>query len=666
MMKQNLVRLFACGWCSLVLITGTAIAGENEAPAWLRQAAQGSAPTYEKEVPAVVLHNEDQVTITNEGRVTIVTRFAVRVLTRNGRNAARATEGYVTDASKIRDMRAWLIRPSGQVKSFEKNQILDVASSEGGIYSEERAKIIDAKDDADAGCVFGYESTREEKFFYTQSDWRFQGRAAFDGRLPSLLSRYQLTLPAGWRAESVTFNHAPVPPTVAGSTYTWELHNLAPIDPEPASPEVTALAPRLAVTYFPAQGQQVAGGTFSTWADVSRWMTNFTDAQGVPNDRIATEAQRLTLSAKTEYERIAAIARYVQDVQYVSISLDLGRGGGWRPRTAAEVFDKRWGDCKDKANLMRAMLKAIGITAYLMPIYSGDAGYVREEWASPQQFNHCIIAVRVSPETKTATVIEHPTLGRLLIFDPTDDNTLIGDFPDHEQNSFALLMAGTDGRLMRMPTIAPEQNIQDRTTEVQINADGSINARVSERSTGQAAANERGMFRGLNRPEYAKAIEEWIGRGVAGAQIKKVEPSDNQSENRFALDVDFTAASYGQNMNNRLLIFKPTLVARRNSLALTASQRKHPVVLKAHAYTETVRFKLPVGFIVDETPDPTKIETNFGAYATNYEAKDGHLVFTCRLTLRNATVPASEYAAVRDFFARILAAEQAPVVLAKQ
>lgn len=665
-MKRSLVRLFACIWCALVLMTGAAFAGEDEPPVWLRQAAQGSVPAYEKEVPAVVLHDEDQVTITNEGRVTITTRFAVRVLNRNGRIAARAVEGYVTDASKIRDMHAWLIRPSGQVKNYEKKETLDVASSGGGVYSEARAKIIDATNEADAGCVFGYESTREEKFFYTQSDWSFQGRAAFDGRLPSLLSRYQLTLPAGWRAESVMFNHAPVPPTVSGSTYTWEMRNLPPIDPEPASPEVTALAPRLAVTYFPAQGQQVAGGTFSTWADVSRWMSDFTDAQGVPNDRIATEAQRLTLGAKTDYERIAAIARYVQDVQYVSISLDLGRGGGWRPRTAAEVFDKRWGDCKDKANLMRAMLKSIGITSYLMPIYSGDAGYVREEWASPQQFNHCIIAVRVSGETKAATVIEHPTLGRLLIFDPTDDNTLIGDLPEHEQNSFALLLAGADGRLMRMPATASEHNNQERTTEVQINADGSINARVSERSTGQAAANERGMFRGLNRPEYAKAIEEWIGSGVAGAQVKKVEPADNQPENRFALNVDFSAASYGQNMNNRLLIFKPTLVSRRNSLAFTGGRRKHPVVLKAHAYTEIVRFKLPAGFVVDETPDPTKIETNFGAYATSYEEKDGHLVFTRRLTLRNATVPAGDYASVRDFFARILTAEQSPVVLAKQ
>ena len=88
---------------------------------------------------------------------------------------------------------------------------------------------------------------------------------------------------------------------------------------------------------------------------------------------------------------------------------------------------------------MRAMLKVLDITSFPVGIYSGDPDYVREEWASPQQFNHCIIAIKVSDETQVATVISHPTLGRLLIFDATDDDTPVGDLPDHEQGSL-----GTD------------------------------------------------------------------------------------------------------------------------------------------------------------------------------------------------------------------------------
>jgi hypothetical protein len=40
-------------------------------------------------------------------------------------------------------------------------------------------------------------------------------------------------------------------------------------------------------------------------------------------------------------------------------------------------------------------------------------------------------------------VMDHPALGRLLIFDPTV--TLVGDLPNHEQASLALVLAGVNG-----------------------------------------------------------------------------------------------------------------------------------------------------------------------------------------------------------------------------
>ena len=39
----------------------------------------------------------------------------------------------------------------------------------------------------------------------------------------------------------------------------------------------------------------------------------------------------------------------------------------------------------------------------------------------------------------------HATLGRLLIFDATDPYTSLGDLPDHEQGSYALIIAGQNG-----------------------------------------------------------------------------------------------------------------------------------------------------------------------------------------------------------------------------
>jgi hypothetical protein len=634
----------------------------DDAPAWLTQAAAATAPPYAKDVPAVVLHDEGQVTIGDDGKIVSVLTFAVRIITRAGRGSAQAVAGYATDTGKVREMRAWLIRPGAQTKRYGKDETVDFAGDLNDVYNQYRTKQINATGDADAGMVFGYQVITEERALFPHAIWSFQDR------LPVLMSRYTLALPSGWSATGITFNHAKVEPVVNGTTYTWELRNLSPIEPEIASPEVTSLAPRLAVSYTPPPGG--AGSTtimgarsFASWADVSRWYSELSDPQSAPDDAIALKARELTANAKTELERIRAIGRYVQDMQYISIQIGVGR---FRPHPATEVFAKRYGDCKDKANLMRAMLRALKIEAYPVLIFSGDATFVRAEWASPSQFNHCIIAVRVSDETKAPTVIQHATLGRLLIFDATDENTPVGDLPDHEQNSYALIAAGADGALVRMPSTPPEANQLEREAEINLAADGSITANVRERSTGQSAVDERRLFRRLARPDYARAVENWITRGATGAKVVKVEPADNHADGRFALDVDFTADGYGQLMQERLLVFKPAILSRRESLFLTNSSRKHAVVLESQAYTESVNVKLPAGFDVDELPDPVKLDTAFGSYSTSYTVRDGQLQFKRAFTQRAATIPPADYAAVRVFFERIRAAEQSPVVLAKK
>ncbi|HYE74426.1 MAG TPA: DUF3858 domain-containing protein, partial [Blastocatellia bacterium] len=153
---------------------------------------------------------------------------------------------------------------------------------------------------------------------------------------------------------------------------------------------------------------------------------------------------------------------------------------------------------------------------------------------------------------------------------------------------------------------------------------------------------------------------------ATGAQVAKVEAKDSGTDGRFALDVEFSVPTYAQSMRGNLLVFKPAIVSRRESVLLTNVKRTNPVVLKSHAYNETVKVKLPEGFVVDEVPDAEKLDTPFGRYTTSYEVKDGHLVFKRAFEVRASTIPANEYQSVRTFFERIRAAEQAPVVLAKK
>ncbi len=654
--RLGLWSIAAC--VALVLLGGAARA--EEAPPWMRQAAAKETAGQGKYVPAIVLLDEGTMKVEENGTVITTQRHVVRVLSNEGRDEAVARVLYLTDTGKVRDLRAWVIRPSEEVRKYGKDAVVDMADP-SDVFNEVRAKIISARDHVEPGAVFGYEWTMEDRSVFTQFDWQFQGR------LPVLASRCTLMLPAGWRAEGVIFNHSKVEPVVNGSSYTWEMRDLPFIYDEPADPAVTNIAPRLAISYFPPPGTKAGiGKTFANWGEVSQWLWELSNTQAIISGPIASKARELTSNSKTELDRIRAIGRYVQGVNYISIQTGIGRGGGYRPHSSVNVFTKSYGDCKDKANLMRAMLKAIGIESHLVSIYSGDPSYVREEWPSPQQFNHCIIAVKVKDETQAPTVVTHPKLGRLLVFDPTDDNTPVGDLPDHEQGSLALVIAASDGSLLRMPVTPPEANSLERNANVVLSADGSIVATVREQHVGQSAVSERRRLRGLSRADYQEMIEGWITRGATGAAVSKVSPEDNSAEGRFALEVEFTAARYGQTMQGRLLVFKPAIVSRRESLFLTEPLRKNPVILEPHAYSETVKVKLPDGFEIDELPDAVKLEAQFGSYSTSYEVKEGHLHFTRKFRVNSATIPAGEYPRVRGFFEKIRQAEQSPVVLAKK
>jgi len=651
-----LKRLIAC-LASTLLMGAAAFA--DEPPPWLKQAASTELPAYGKEVRAVVLHDESRKTVGDDGKIVTATWWAVKILSREGRGFARARESYNTGSGKIKEMRAWLIRPTGEVKAYGKKEIVDLAEVDNDVYDDSRQKVISAADDADAGCVFGYEIITEEREVHSQFFWYFQSLN------PVVMSRLTVAMPPGWRADAVTFNHSKIEPAVSGANYTWELRNLPPVEIEPASPR-SKLTASIAVNIFPPEGKATMLRSFASWKDVSRYASELHDPQAGFNESMVAKARELTAGAKTEFERIQAVGRYTQSVNYISIQIDVGRGGGYRPHAAADVFSKNYGDCKDKANLMRALLKSLGVESYPVVIFSGDPNHVEPEWPSPQQFNHCIIAVKVSDETQAPTIVKHPSLGRLLIFDPTDDDTPVGDLPDHEQGSYALIVAGDAGELMKMPVTPPEANRLERAVEAELSADGTLTAKVSERSFGQAAVEERRLFKRAERPQYVKHLERWITQTAPSANVLKSEPNDDARGGKFALDVEFKSPNYAQLMRGKLMVFKPAVVSRRSSVFLTEAKRKHPVVLDSEAYDETVRIKLPEGFDVDEMPDAVDVNQPFGNYAAKCEVKDGHLIFRRSLALKAGTIPVEQYASVRGFFERIRAVEQTPVVLVKK
>ena len=88
----------------------------DETPPWVQKAVAIQVPTYDKEVPAVVLVDESMTTIGPDGKITEAYNYAVRILRREGRDYAEGNVGYLPEISKVKEFRAWLIRPGGETK----------------------------------------------------------------------------------------------------------------------------------------------------------------------------------------------------------------------------------------------------------------------------------------------------------------------------------------------------------------------------------------------------------------------------------------------------------------------------------------------------------------------------------------------------------------------
>ena len=173
------------------------------------------------------------------------------------------------------------------------------------------------------------------------------------------------------------------------------------------------------------------------------WTAELHDGQVIVDDSVAGKARELTANAKTELEKIQAIGRFVQNMQYISIDIGVGYGNGYRPRSSSLVLQRGYGDCKDKANLMRALLRSLKIEAYPVAIFFGRSDLYPSRMGfadAVQSLHYCDQSKCGKPTCRLLSI--HSVMGRLLIFDATDDNTPVGDLPEYEQGSYALIGAG--------------------------------------------------------------------------------------------------------------------------------------------------------------------------------------------------------------------------------
>ncbi len=133
---------------------------------------------------------------------------------------------------------------------------------------------------------------------------------------------------------------------------------------------------------------------------------------------MAAKAQEL-VQGKTDFaDRVQAIAEFTQSqIRYVAIEIAIG---GYQPHAAQDIYKNRYGDCKDKATLLKAMLASIGVNAdyVLVDVYRG----VIDPDVPSTEGNHMIAAIELPSgyhAERLHSVITATTGKRYLVFDPT-------------------------------------------------------------------------------------------------------------------------------------------------------------------------------------------------------------------------------------------------------
>jgi transglutaminase-like putative cysteine protease len=374
-----------------ILFSNPAYAGDS-APDWLRAAAQEKLPDYPKETKAVVVYDDEEIVIKPNGEVEFHGRRAYRLLRPEARKVYGREQIYFDNETKISSLKAWTITAQGQTLEVKEKDDAEMSVSSYEIFSDIRAKVV-TYPAAEPGNTVGFEVVRKQRPFVFDDVWEFQDI------IPVRSSRFSLEMPVGWEYTALWAHSPEIKPQTNGSNqFVWEVHDMPAVEVEPEMPPLEALAARMYVKYYP-RDPAMRAKTVGTWKDMGLWFNGLANPSRESTPAISQQVAQLTTGAPDTLGKMKAIASFTQhQIRYAAIEIGIG---GFQPHAAGDTFTHRYGDCKDKATLMSAMLKDIGIDSYLVLIDT-VRGAVQPDFPG-NYFNHAILAIKIPDTVPDAT-----------------------------------------------------------------------------------------------------------------------------------------------------------------------------------------------------------------------------------------------------------------------
>ncbi|HID93183.1 MAG TPA: DUF3857 domain-containing protein [bacterium (Candidatus Stahlbacteria)] len=601
--------------------------------------AEVSSENY-PDAHTVIVFDSTVVVVDTEGEKSRTQHKLIKILTPYGRDKfSEATITYCTAYETTYVLMARVIRPNGIVIDVKKQDIKDlpIPVSENlnlFIPNVRIKKIIFPQ--LEVGSAIEWKVQRI--FKKPPMENNFSEFLVFADTEPIISKAYTLKMPVGMplnyrvRNGMLGFKES----TIGNNKiYSWEARDVPMIMPEPAMPPLPDVATKLLVT------------TFTSWDALSKWYYELAKESFEPNDAIAEKVNELTSTAQDDKEKIMSIYQFVnQNIRCVEPVL-LGIRKIYKPAPAPITFENRYGSRADIAALLVAMLKKLGIDAY---VALTSSSIIVEDDIPAYQFDRTIVAVKQED-------------GTYLYMDPVEGQMYF--LTPYEQNKGILVCSRNGEDLAFTPIVSVDKNVINVMIRSKLRYDKTIEGSITIKPEGFFDWMLRTKFSLITALEMKQMFQKMVRDISTSAKLTEFYASDvSDIQTPITIEMRYNASSYGVETEDRIY-FKPPgptslltsicILGQIESTTWDLPKRVYPIYLESTIgirIFETV--ETPSEYVVEAVPDSIYIEYKDFSYKVSYKVVEKNKVTgEIELLLKSPFIPTTEYSNLRNMLKEV-------------
>jgi hypothetical protein len=416
--------------------------------------------------------------------------------------------------------------------------------------------------------------------------------------------------------------------------FIWD--NPVTIADEPFAPQLTESVPT------------VVGSTFHGWGDFREWYRGAIMGFTEPDDQVKRLAAELTKGKTTRDDKLRALFDFVaDDIRYVNYT----SGEWYLPNRPQELLARRQGDCDDKAMLLIALLKSIGIEATEVLVqtrYTAQPSLLRSEKAAIPLFDHGIAYL--------------PGKGNEpgLWLDATSPESRLGPLPSMDARAIGFFIHDGPPKIIDTPASTPDDHGVNADWTIRLSSSGAGELSAVERHIGDAAFELR-----MNLKQ-ADARSQWLEQSLAAGWFPTVQVKpevDFQGDlPRGAASLRYQALSDGiARREGRELAVPISGTMTLTSQLAPLVKRTLPVVLPPRLApsheTRNITIVAPAGYsFADLPPGGEEAGGAFGSARLEFSLgppRSNSVIVKRSLTFGMSTIAVAEYASWRAWLQRV-------------